>query len=154
MCKTLMCPLFQGALLQSVDEAVEPGKRAKVLEVKGSGFLGGNKTILILPSGKSQEPQSDYLLLPSITTAIVGTDKLMGVFVHYVLLCFLICCLKKQVSLSLSVWRCGQSFAVQLIWEPLRVTRTNTLRLWGQRPYSGPSPPPAGRGAAACSGPS
>ncbi|MCJ8743697.1 hypothetical protein PDJAM_G00097040 [Pangasius djambal] len=38
------------ALLQSVDEAVEPGKRAKVLEVKGSGLLGGNKTILILPS--------------------------------------------------------------------------------------------------------
>uniref|UniRef100_A0A4W4HNC2 Hypoxia-inducible factor 1-alpha n=1 Tax=Electrophorus electricus TaxID=8005 RepID=A0A4W4HNC2_ELEEL len=39
-----------GALLQSVDEAVEPGKRAKVLEVKGSSLLGGNKTILILPS--------------------------------------------------------------------------------------------------------
>ncbi|XP_060722547.1 hypoxia inducible factor 1 subunit alpha b isoform X1 [Tachysurus vachellii] len=38
------------ALLQSVDEAVEPGKRAKVLEVKGSSLLGGNKTILILPS--------------------------------------------------------------------------------------------------------
>ncbi|MCI4389431.1 hypothetical protein PGIGA_G00097780 [Pangasianodon gigas] len=38
------------ALLQSMDEAVEPGKRAKVLEVKGSGLLGGNKTILILPS--------------------------------------------------------------------------------------------------------
>uniref|UniRef100_A0A671NF31 Hypoxia-inducible factor 1-alpha-like n=1 Tax=Sinocyclocheilus anshuiensis TaxID=1608454 RepID=A0A671NF31_9TELE len=39
-----------GALLQSVDSAVEPGKRAKVLEVKGSSVLGGNKTILILPS--------------------------------------------------------------------------------------------------------
>ncbi|KAI5090553.1 hypoxia-inducible factor 1-alpha, partial [Silurus meridionalis] len=39
-----------GALLQSVDEAVEPGKRAKLLEVKGSSLLGGNKTILILPS--------------------------------------------------------------------------------------------------------
>ncbi|XP_053344996.1 hypoxia inducible factor 1 subunit alpha b [Clarias gariepinus] len=38
------------ALLQSVDEVVEPGKRAKVLEVKGSSLLGGNKTILILPS--------------------------------------------------------------------------------------------------------
>ncbi|XP_026800151.1 hypoxia inducible factor 1 subunit alpha b isoform X2 [Pangasianodon hypophthalmus] len=38
------------ALFQSMDEAVEPGKRAKVLEVKGSGLLGGNKTILILPS--------------------------------------------------------------------------------------------------------
>lgn len=47
-----MWHLFQNALLQSVDEAVEPEKRAKVLEVKGSGFLGGNKTILILPSGK------------------------------------------------------------------------------------------------------
>lgn len=49
---TLMWHLFQNALLQSVDEAVEPEKRAKVLEVKGSSFLGGNKTILILPSGK------------------------------------------------------------------------------------------------------
>uniref|UniRef100_A0A672Q3C1 Hypoxia-inducible factor 1-alpha n=1 Tax=Sinocyclocheilus grahami TaxID=75366 RepID=A0A672Q3C1_SINGR len=39
-----------GALLQSVNSAVEPGKRAKVLEVKGSSVLGGNKTILILPS--------------------------------------------------------------------------------------------------------
>ncbi|XP_007256724.3 hypoxia inducible factor 1 subunit alpha b [Astyanax mexicanus] len=39
-----------GALLQSVDDAIEPGKRAKVLEVKGSSLLGGNKTILILPS--------------------------------------------------------------------------------------------------------
>ncbi|XP_052390779.1 hypoxia-inducible factor 1-alpha isoform X2 [Carassius gibelio] len=39
-----------GALLQSVDSVVEPGKRAKVLEVKGSSMLGGNKTILILPS--------------------------------------------------------------------------------------------------------
>uniref|UniRef100_A0A8C1ANP2 Hypoxia-inducible factor 1-alpha n=1 Tax=Cyprinus carpio carpio TaxID=630221 RepID=A0A8C1ANP2_CYPCA len=39
-----------GALLQSVDSAIEPGKRAKVLEVKGSSVLGGNKTILILPS--------------------------------------------------------------------------------------------------------
>ncbi|XP_030627469.1 hypoxia inducible factor 1 subunit alpha b isoform X2 [Chanos chanos] len=39
-----------GALLQSVDEAIEPGKRAKVLEVKGSSALGGSKTILILPS--------------------------------------------------------------------------------------------------------
>ncbi|XDV41991.1 hypothetical protein PO909_010750 [Leuciscus waleckii] len=39
-----------GALLQSVDNAVEPGKRAKVLEVKGSSVLGGDKTILILPS--------------------------------------------------------------------------------------------------------
>lgn len=39
-----------GALLQSVDSAIEPGKRAKVVEVKGSGVLGGNKTILILPS--------------------------------------------------------------------------------------------------------
>ncbi|KAK3516641.1 hypothetical protein QTP70_022015 [Hemibagrus guttatus] len=38
------------ALLQTVDEAVEPGKRAKVLEVKGSSLFGGNKTILILPS--------------------------------------------------------------------------------------------------------
>ncbi|XP_062858272.1 hypoxia inducible factor 1 subunit alpha b [Trichomycterus rosablanca] len=38
------------ALLQSVDGAVEPGKRAKVLEIKGSSLLGGNKTILILPS--------------------------------------------------------------------------------------------------------
>ncbi|KAL1254621.1 hypothetical protein QQF64_016850, partial [Cirrhinus molitorella] len=38
------------ALLQSVDSAIEPGKRAKVLEVKGSSVLGGNKTILILPS--------------------------------------------------------------------------------------------------------
>ncbi|XP_059368977.1 hypoxia inducible factor 1 subunit alpha b [Carassius carassius] len=38
------------ALLQSVDSAIEPGKRAKVLELKGSGVLGGNKTILILPS--------------------------------------------------------------------------------------------------------
>uniref|UniRef100_A0A8C2BAB4 Hypoxia-inducible factor 1-alpha n=1 Tax=Cyprinus carpio TaxID=7962 RepID=A0A8C2BAB4_CYPCA len=33
-----------------VDSAIEPGKRAKVLEVKGSSVLGGNKTILILPS--------------------------------------------------------------------------------------------------------
>lgn len=47
-----MYPLSQDALLESVDEVVEPGKRAKVLEVKGSGLLGGNKTILILPSGK------------------------------------------------------------------------------------------------------
>lgn len=39
-----------GALLLSVDSAIEPGKRAKVLEVKGSSVLGGNKTILILPS--------------------------------------------------------------------------------------------------------
>ncbi|KAL2082288.1 hypothetical protein ACEWY4_022106 [Coilia grayii] len=39
-----------GALLQSVDSALEPGKRAKVLEVKGSSVLGGSKTILILPS--------------------------------------------------------------------------------------------------------
>ncbi|XP_072538837.1 hypoxia inducible factor 1 subunit alpha b [Salminus brasiliensis] len=39
-----------GALLQSVDDAIEPGKRPKVLEVKGSSLLGGNKTILILPS--------------------------------------------------------------------------------------------------------
>lgn len=39
-----------GALLQSVDDPIEPGKRAKVLEVKGSSLLGGNKTILILPS--------------------------------------------------------------------------------------------------------
>nr|AAR95697.2 hypoxia-inducible factor-1alpha [Ctenopharyngodon idella] len=39
-----------GALLQSVDSAIEPGKRAKVLEVKGSSVLGGNRTILILPS--------------------------------------------------------------------------------------------------------
>uniref|UniRef100_A0A8C1YKV8 Hypoxia inducible factor 1 subunit alpha b n=1 Tax=Cyprinus carpio TaxID=7962 RepID=A0A8C1YKV8_CYPCA len=38
------------ALLQSVDSAIEPGKRAKVLELKGSSVLGGNKTILILPS--------------------------------------------------------------------------------------------------------
>ncbi|KAI7799868.1 hypoxia inducible factor 1 subunit alpha b isoform X2 [Triplophysa rosa] len=39
-----------GALLQSVDSAIEPGKRAKVLEVKGCSVFGGNKTILILPS--------------------------------------------------------------------------------------------------------
>ncbi|XP_051951529.1 hypoxia inducible factor 1 subunit alpha b [Xyrauchen texanus] len=39
-----------GALLQRVDSAVESGKRAKVLELKGSSVLGGNKTILILPS--------------------------------------------------------------------------------------------------------
>ncbi|NP_001296971.1 hypoxia inducible factor 1 subunit alpha b [Danio rerio] len=39
-----------GALLHSVDSAIDPGKRAKVLEVKGSSVLGGNKTILILPS--------------------------------------------------------------------------------------------------------
>ncbi|XP_051955241.1 hypoxia-inducible factor 1-alpha-like [Xyrauchen texanus] len=39
-----------GAFLQSVDKAIESGKRAKVLEVKGSSVLGGNKTILILPS--------------------------------------------------------------------------------------------------------
>nr|AJG42186.1 hypoxia-inducible factor 1 alpha B [Schizopygopsis pylzovi] len=38
------------ALLQSVDSAIEPGKRAKVFELKGSSLLGGNKTILILPS--------------------------------------------------------------------------------------------------------
>uniref|UniRef100_A0AAR2J9Y5 Hypoxia-inducible factor 1-alpha n=1 Tax=Pygocentrus nattereri TaxID=42514 RepID=A0AAR2J9Y5_PYGNA len=31
-------------------QEVQPGKRAKVLEVKGSSLLGGNKTILILPS--------------------------------------------------------------------------------------------------------
>ncbi|TRZ02161.1 hypothetical protein DNTS_007280 [Danionella cerebrum] len=39
-----------GALLKSVDGALEPGKRAKVLQVKGSSVLGENKTILILPS--------------------------------------------------------------------------------------------------------
>uniref|UniRef100_A0AAY4DK57 Hypoxia-inducible factor 1-alpha n=1 Tax=Denticeps clupeoides TaxID=299321 RepID=A0AAY4DK57_9TELE len=38
-----------GALLQSVEGTIEHGKRAKVLEVKGSSVLG-NKTILILPS--------------------------------------------------------------------------------------------------------
>uniref|UniRef100_W5UA58 Hypoxia-inducible factor 1-alpha n=1 Tax=Ictalurus punctatus TaxID=7998 RepID=W5UA58_ICTPU len=52
--KLEITPLSQAVgldvLLQSVDEAVEPGKRAKVLEVKGSSLLGGNKTILILPS--------------------------------------------------------------------------------------------------------
>uniref|UniRef100_A0AAY4DJX6 Hypoxia-inducible factor 1-alpha n=1 Tax=Denticeps clupeoides TaxID=299321 RepID=A0AAY4DJX6_9TELE len=48
----VMYPLycfFQGALLQSVEGTIEHGKRAKVLEVKGSSVLG-NKTILILPS--------------------------------------------------------------------------------------------------------
>lgn len=38
------------ALLQSVDDAVDSRKRAKVLELKGGSLLGGNKTILILPS--------------------------------------------------------------------------------------------------------
>ena len=49
---TLSCLHSQGALLQSMDSTLEPGKRAKVLEVKGSSMLGGNKTILILPSGE------------------------------------------------------------------------------------------------------
>lgn len=50
-----------GALLQSVDCTIDPGKRAKVVEVKGSSVLGGNKTILILPSDMASRLLSSSL---------------------------------------------------------------------------------------------
>ncbi|XP_051511717.1 hypoxia-inducible factor 1-alpha-like isoform X2 [Myxocyprinus asiaticus] len=61
-----------GALLQSVDRAIESGKRAKILEVKGSSVLGGNKTILILPSDVASRLLSSSLEssggLPQLTS--------------------------------------------------------------------------------------
>lgn len=63
------CLDSQGALLQSVDSSLvtEPGKRAKVLEVKGSTMLGGNKTILILPSGERN--------FNNLTTVLTANEK-------------------------------------------------------------------------------
>ncbi|XP_076127892.1 hypoxia inducible factor 1 subunit alpha b [Alosa pseudoharengus] len=60
---TLAQAVGLGALLQSVDSALttESGKRAKVLEVKGSSVLGGNKTILILPSDVASRLLSNSL---------------------------------------------------------------------------------------------
>ncbi|XP_031438089.1 hypoxia inducible factor 1 subunit alpha b isoform X2 [Clupea harengus] len=64
---TLSQAVGLGALLQSMDSTLEPGKRAKVLEVKGSSMLGGNKTILILPSDMASR-----LLCSSLETSVAS----------------------------------------------------------------------------------
>ncbi|XP_063079642.1 hypoxia inducible factor 1 subunit alpha b isoform X1 [Engraulis encrasicolus] len=61
------------AFLQSVDGALEPGKRAKVLEVKGSS---GNKTILILPSDVASRLLCSSLEAPSLQSH--GLPQLTG----------------------------------------------------------------------------